>query len=107
MIGRGTSRNLPGLCFKKLAGAEFSFTHDLLTLFQQVEETGIKTPTGPEAIDGLTAFAVQFRYALYDDEPFDRQAAVQLAIAYIEWAKAIVELSPASKDTADPEMPSQ
>ena len=73
-------------------GVEFSFTHDLLTLFQQVAESGIKAPTGPEAVDGLTAFAVQFRYALYDDEPFDRQAAIQLATTYVEWARVIVEL---------------
>ncbi len=86
-------------------GVEFSFTHDLLTLFQQVEETGIKTPTSPDAIDGLTAFAVQFRYTLYDDEPFDRQAAVQLAIAYIEWARGIIESPSRPEDTAGSETP--
>ena len=36
------------------------------------------------------------------DPVAQRREAIRL-----RWAKAIIELSPASKDTADPEMPSQ
>jgi HEPN domain-containing protein len=84
-------------------GIEYSFTHDLLTLFEQVKDAGLKTPTNPEAVDGLTAFAVQFRYTLYDDEPFDRQVAVQLAITYVEWARGIIEWPSKTEGTAESE----
>lgn len=75
-------------------GIAFQFTHDLLTLFKQIENAGLTPPTDIGVVEELTPFAVQFRYALYDDaEPFERQAAEQLAEIYVEWANSIIETS--------------
>lgn len=73
-------------------GLEYEYTHDLSVLFQQVEAVGIDMPTGLPAVEELTAFAVQFRYALYeDDEGFDRQAGARLAENFVAWAERLVE----------------
>ncbi len=74
------------------AGVEFEYTHDLVLLLEEAEKLGHKPPAQPDDVEELTPFAVQFRYSiLSDDEPFDRQAANQLAEKFIEWARDIVE----------------
>jgi HEPN domain-containing protein len=73
-------------------GLEYEYTHDLSVLFQQVEAVGIDMPAGLPAVEELTAFAVQFRYALYeDDEGFDRLAGAGLAENFVAWAERLVE----------------
>ena len=42
-------------------GIPYEFTHDLSLLYQQVEGAGISVPISLDAVEGLTAFAVQFR----------------------------------------------
>ena len=80
-------------------GIEYDFTHDLSTLFEQVEAAGIQPPTSLEDVEELTAFAVQFRYSLYEDEEgLDRQAKAKLAEDFIEWAQGVVEASTNSDD---------
>jgi HEPN domain-containing protein len=78
-------------------GLEFRFTHDLITLLEQVKAAGLAPPTDVEEVEDLTAFAVQFRYSLYDDEPLDRSAALDVAQQYIDWADEIIE-SPLKAD---------
>lgn len=74
------------------AGVEFEYTHDLVSLFEEVEKLGHKPPAKSEDVEDLTPFAVQFRYTVFsDEEPLDRQAAIQLAEKFIGWAKDITE----------------
>ena len=80
-------------------GIEYDFTHDLSTLFEQVETAGVKPPVSLEDVEDLTAFAVQFRYSIYGEEGgLDRQAKAQLAEDFLEWARGIVEAPVQSKD---------
>ncbi len=73
-------------------GVQYNFTHDLSVLFQQVTDTGLEVPVSREAVEELTAFAVQFRYTLYEDEAgLDRPAKIQLAEKFIQWASQVVE----------------
>ncbi len=73
-------------------GIEYDFTHDLSTLFEQVETAGVKPPVSLEDVEDLTAFAVQFRYSMYGDEGgLDRQAKARLAEDFVEWGRGIVE----------------
>jgi len=73
-------------------GIQYDFTHDLAALFEQVEEAGVKPPASLTEVEELTAFAVQFRYALYDeDEGLDRQAKTGLAEKFIGWAQDVIE----------------
>lgn len=61
-------------------------THDLSYLLNQLETLG-KNIEHLWSLAELNPFAVQFRYGLFDDEPFDWQAAyfeVQSLIEYIE-----------------------
>lgn len=74
------------------AGVEFEFTHDLALLLEEVEKLGHKSPATSDDVEELTPFAVQFRYSILgEDEPFDRQAAAQLAEKFVEWARDVIE----------------
>ena len=75
-------------------GIPYEFTHDLSLLHQQVERLGITPPVPLDPVEELTAFAVQFRYTLYEEQDFDRRSGAELAEEFVEWAHAIVE-SPA------------
>ncbi|GIK39484.1 MAG: hypothetical protein BroJett011_33170 [Chloroflexota bacterium] len=72
-------------------GIQYEYTHDLSLLYQQVTQAGIIPPASLEVIDEFTAFAVQFRYTLYQTPNFDRNAGAQLAKNFIEWAHVMVE----------------
>jgi len=73
-------------------GIEFEFTHDLATLFEEVEKAGYTPPAKSEDVEELTPFAVQFRYTVFSDvEPLDRKEAIELAEKFIKWAQEVVE----------------
>lgn len=73
------------------AGVEFEFTHDLVTLFEEVEKIEHTPPAKAEEVEELTPFAVEFRYTVFSEsEPFDRQYATQLAEKFLKWASDIV-----------------
>lgn len=53
---------------------EYKRTHDLQTLFEQIEDLNISLSNDIKSLDELTSFAVEFRYDLYiEDEPLDRK----------------------------------
>ena len=88
-------------------GIQYEFTHDLSTLYRQVENSGLTLPAPIDAVEELTVFAVQFRYLLYQEEQgFDRNAGLALAETFIEWAGSIIELpvqpSPENNDDDQP-----
>ena len=72
-------------------GVQYEYIHDLSLLYQQVENAGVDLPTTLDAVEGLTAFAVQFRYMLYEEPGFDREAGSRLAREFIQWAHAVIE----------------
>ena len=72
-------------------GTQYEFTHDLSLLYQQVERVGVTPPVPLDPVEELTAFAVQFRYTLYEEQDFDRRSGAGLAEKFVEWAHAIVE----------------
>ncbi len=72
-------------------GIQYEYTHDLSLLYQQIENAQTNPPASLEAVEEFTAFAVQFRYTLYQTPNFDRNAGAQLAKDFIEWAHALVE----------------
>ncbi|MDQ7003786.1 MAG: HEPN domain-containing protein [Ghiorsea sp.] len=55
-------------------GQPISKTHDLSYLLNQLESLG-KNIDNLWSLAELNPFAVQFRYGLFDDEPFDWQEA--------------------------------
>ncbi len=73
-------------------GIQYAYTHNLSLLYQQIKEAGIDPPVPVEDVEELTAFAVQFRYILYEDEDFDRKAGKILAKKFVKWANGIVEM---------------
>jgi len=74
------------------ASIEFEHTHDLVSLFEEVEKLGHKPPASSEDVEELTPFAVQFRYTVFSDvEPLDRKETIELAEKFIKWAQEIVE----------------
>lgn len=75
-------------------GVQYEYTHDLSVLYQQVENVGLTLPNTIEDVEELTAFAVQFRYTLYQEQDFDRPAGAKLAEAFIKWANIVVETTP-------------
>lgn len=72
-------------------GIQYEYTHDLSLLYEQVTQAGIIPPTRLEVVEEFTAFAVQFRYTLYQTPNFDRDAGTQVAEDFIEWARTLVE----------------
>jgi HEPN domain-containing protein len=72
-------------------GIQYEYTHDLALLYQQIENAQTNPPASLEEVEEFTAFAVQFRYTLYQTPSFDRNAGAQLAKNFIEWAHALVE----------------
>ena len=83
-------------------GVPYEFTHDLALLYQQIESASINVPIPLEAVEGLTAFAVQFRYILYQEEPgFDRRTGAKLAEELIEWAHSVIERPVQPQDEED------
>ena len=72
-------------------GIQYEFTHDLSLLYQQVERAGVTPPIPLDRVEELTAFAVQFRYMLYEEQDFDRRSGAKLAEEFVEWAHALVE----------------
>ena len=87
-------------------GRQYEFTHDLAILYKQAENSGLTLPASIDTIEELTAFAVQFRYLLYQEEQdFDRKAGLALAEKFVEWADAIIELpvQPSSEHSSDDE----
>jgi len=52
---------------------EYKRTHDLQTLFKQIEDLNVTLPPEIKNLDELTSFAVEFRYDIYiEDEPLAR-----------------------------------
>jgi len=72
-------------------GIQYEYTHDLSLLYQQVENAGANPPVTLDTLEGLTAFAIQFRYTLYEEQDFDREAGIRLAGRFIEWAHTVIE----------------
>jgi HEPN domain-containing protein len=72
-------------------GVQYEYTHDLSLLYQQCVDAGTVPPATLDAVEALGPFAVQFRYTLYADLDFDREAGIVLAEQCIEWAHAVIE----------------
>lgn len=83
-------------------GIQYEYTHDLSLFYQQVEHAGIDLPVPLDSVEGLTVFAVQFRYTLYEEPSFDRRAGAVLAETFVEWAHAIIE-APVKPDNEESE----
>jgi HEPN domain-containing protein len=62
-------------------------THDLTFLIGLLNESGVSTPDSLAESDRLTLWAGAWRYE-ESDETLDRAAAVSLAQAAVEWARA-------------------
>jgi len=59
----------------------FRHTHDLSALVGLLENSGYALPDDLREIEGLTRFAVEFRYDLIEEHSgFDRQAALDLVV---------------------------
>jgi HEPN domain-containing protein len=72
-------------------GIQYEYTHDLSLLYQQAESAAANPPANLEMIEEFTAFAVQFRYTLYQTPNFDREVGARLAEDFIEWAQVLIE----------------
>ncbi len=72
-------------------GKTYAFTHDLSILYEEVEDLGIELPATLEQVEGMTTFAVQFRYTLLEEGNLDRQSSSKLARDVVEWSHALVE----------------
>jgi HEPN domain-containing protein len=72
-------------------GLQYEYTHDLSWLYQQVMDAGVAPPVPPEAVEEMTAFAVQFRYTLFEQQDLDRGQATQLATEFIRWAQVVID----------------
>jgi HEPN domain-containing protein len=80
-------------------GVQYEYTHDLSLLYRQCVDAGMVPPATPDAVEALGPFAVQFRYTLYTDLDFDREAGVLLAEHFIEWSRSVVESPLRSEET--------
>jgi len=59
--------------------AAFRHTHNLSALIGLLEQSGYAFPKDLREVEGLTRFAVEFRYDLFEEDPsFDRRAALEL-----------------------------
>jgi HEPN domain-containing protein len=70
-----------------LRGVEYEYTHDLEALLEQLGKAGEPGLEPYLPLAELTAFAVQFRYDVYEDRPVDRTAllgAVEGLVALVE-----------------------
>jgi HEPN domain-containing protein len=72
-------------------GVAYEYTHDLSLLYQQVEDAFVDPPAPRDAVEEMTFFAVQFRYTLFEEQDFDREAGVWLAKKFVHWARDVVE----------------
>ena len=72
-------------------GIQYEYTHDLSLLYQQVKNARGNPPADLDTVEELTGFAVQFRYTLYEEQSFNREAGAQLAGRFIDWAHALIE----------------
>ena len=55
-----------------LHSVEYPHTHDLALLYELLENVSALELAQFDPLMDLSGFAVQFRYDIYDDEPFDR-----------------------------------
>lgn len=74
-------------------GRPYAFTHDLSILYEEVEDLGIELPATLEQVERMTTFAVQFRYALFEEGSLNRQDSAKLASAFVAWSHTWVEKS--------------
>jgi HEPN domain-containing protein len=71
-------------------GIEFPFTHDLGMLEELCTNGGIALPADLADLDRLTPYAARARYGAPDPATVDRQTALGLAAAALDWARALV-----------------
>jgi HEPN domain-containing protein len=76
-----------------LAGCNFPKTHDIEFLAELASREGIEVPAEVAAAGWLTPWAGEFRY---DDSPLhtlDREKAIRVAAAAVEWGDALLTAS--------------
>ena len=67
-----------------LHGIEYPHTHDLALLYELLESAGARDLVQFDPLTDLSAFAVQFRYDIYDDEPLDRNGIGKQAARLVQ-----------------------
>jgi HEPN domain-containing protein len=72
-----------------LADVDFPRSHDLRELGDVAEDNGVEVPDAVREARWLTPWAAQLRYEML--EPIDRDAALAVATAAVEWAKGLLD----------------
>ncbi len=72
------------------AGDDFPWTHDLRHLLERLDASGSAVPDEIRRADGLTPWAVEFRYGETIDEALDRAETVRLVAEVVAWASGQV-----------------
>lgn len=70
-----------------VAGVEFTRTHDLLRLMEQVIAHGIAMPAGAHWIDELNPYAVDARYGLVEVGALNRATVLTTIDDLLAWAR--------------------
>lgn len=71
-----------------LADIDFPRSHDLRELGDIAEDNSVEVPDTVRDARWLTPWAAQLRYEML--EPLDRDAALAIATAAVEWAKELL-----------------
>lgn len=72
-------------------GLTYPTSHDLMALYEILLDHGAERVRVYEHLTDLTVFAVQFRYAFFDDDPVDRGAISGAVSRRIEEVEDIIK----------------
>ena len=85
---QGAEKYLKALLLSR--GHEFPRTHDLAALSDLCQQNGLSIQVPQDALERLTAYAVQVRYPGEDPTPDEAREALHIARAVRRWARTLL-----------------